>query len=170
MALLKIVTYGNPILLKKTASVNTVDKEIKKLIGDMFETMYAAPGVGLAANQVGVPLNLCVMDISPQGKSGPIVLINPWLKQKKGRMYEEEGCLSLPGIFVKIPRWEWVKVAGIDERGLPVEIEGEGLLARALQHELDHLSGKLLFDRVGFWKSLKLKRQIRKLKKEGKWV
>lgn len=170
MALLKIVTYGNPVLLKKTASVNTIDKEIKKLIRDMFETMYAAPGVGLAANQVGVPLNLCVIDIRPQGESVPIVLINPWLKQKKGRMYEDEGCLSLPCIFVKIPRWQWVKVAGINEKGLPVEIEGDDLLARALQHELDHLSGKLLLDRVGFWKRLKMKQEIRKLKKEGKWV
>jgi len=169
MAILKIITYGDPVLRRRTSRVKEIDKEIKKLIRDMFETMYAAPGVGLAANQVGIPLNLCVIDVGPQGKTGPLVLINPVLKQKKGRIYDEEGCLSLPGIFVKIPRWHRVKVEAVNEKGLPVEIEGEDLLARAIQHELDHLSGKLLLDRVGFWKRLSMKRQIRKLKKQGQW-
>ena len=119
MTQLKIITFGDPILLKKTAPVDTIDKEIKKLIRNMFETMYNAPGIGLAANQVAVPLNLCVLDIKPGGKTKQIVLINPEIKNKKGRTSEEEGCLSLPGIFVKVPRWEQVTVTGVDENGHP---------------------------------------------------
>lgn len=170
MTRLKIVTYGDSVLQKKVKPVAKIDKDIIRLIKDMFETMYMAPGIGLSANQVGVSVNLCVIDVMPNGKSQPMVLINGHIKEKKGRIFEEEGCLSLPGILTKVHRSSWVKACGINEKGLPVEIIGEGLLARALQHELDHLAGKLLIDRVGIIKKVRVKRQIKKLKKDGLWT
>ncbi|MFH1379908.1 MAG: peptide deformylase [bacterium] len=169
MSLLQIVTYGDPILQKKVKPVKHIDDAVLKLITDMFETMYMSPGIGLAANQVGVPLNLCVIDIMPQGKHDPLVLINGVIQEKKGKIFEEEGCLSFPGISTKIRRWKWVKVSGINEKGLPVEIIGEDLLARALQHEIDHLSGRLIVDRVSIIQKLKIKRLVKKLKKAGLW-
>ncbi|MBD3272176.1 MAG: peptide deformylase [Elusimicrobia bacterium] len=169
MSILKIVKFGDRILQQKTHPVDHIDRDIHRLIRNMFQTMYDAPGVGLSANQVGVPLHLFIVDVQQQSQRQPLILMNAQIKSKKGRIVEEEGCLSLPGIFIPVPRWEEVTVTGINEKGMPVEIKATGLLARAFQHELDHLSGKLIVDRTGLVTRLKAKRKIRSLIKEGKW-
>ena len=169
MATRKIVKYGDPVLRKKCSPVKTIDKEIEKLIGDMFETMYGAPGIGLAANQIGVPLSVAVIDIQPDGKRAPIVLINPKIVELKGRLFEEEGCLSIPGFLSKVKRYAYAKVSALNEKGFPITCAGEGLLARALQHETDHLIGKFYVHRVPLIKRLKMYSQIRKVKKLNRW-
>lgn len=167
--MLKICKYGDPVLKKKAKPVKEIDEKIKKLISKMLNTMYAAPGIGLAANQVGVPIQLCVIDVKPEGKKNPLVLINPKIVYKKDKLYEEEGCLSFPGLMAKVKRYREVKVEAINERGLPVQIEATDLLSRALQHEIDHLNGKVFVDRLPFFTRLKLKRIIKLLKREGRW-
>ena len=171
MAVRKIVKYGDPVLRRKCPNVKVIDKDILRLVDDMFETMYDAPGIGLAANQIGVPLSVAVIDIQPEGKKNPIVLINPKIAELKGRLLEEEGCLSIPGFLAKVRRYAYAKCTALDERGFPITVAGEGLLARALQHETDHLSGKFYADRVSLFKRLKLFHDIRKAKKQntGKW-
>ncbi|NOZ69162.1 MAG: peptide deformylase, partial [Deferribacteres bacterium] len=123
---------------------------LQKLIDDMIETMYAAPGVGLAANQVGVPKQVAVIDVSAAEKKSPlIVLVNPEIIHKEGQADSEEGCLSIPQYKTIVRRADKVRVKFLDRHGRPAEIEGEGLLARALQHEIDHLNGLLFIDRIG---------------------
>src|SRR3989344_7801923 len=119
MSLLKIVKHGDPVLRRKCAPVKQIDKEILRLIDDMFETMYDAPGIGLAANQIGVPLRLAVIDIQENGKKSPIVLINPKVVELKGRLFEEEGCLSIPGFLARIKRHAYARVEALNENGLP---------------------------------------------------
>ena len=165
----KIVKYGDPGLRRKCPDVKMIDKEILKLIEDMFETMYDAPGIGLAANQIGVPLNLAVIDLQPDGKRAPIVLINPKIVELKGKLFEEEGCLSLPGFLAPVRRHARAKCTAINEKGFPIIVTGEGLMARALQHETDHLNGKLYVDKVSLIKRLKLLHEVRKVKKLNKW-
>ena len=167
--ILEIKKYPDITLKRKCKTVKKIDDEIKKLAADMLETMYAAPGVGLAANQVGVPVRLCVIDIRPDGKKNPLVLINPRIVSKKGRIFELEGCLSFPGLNEKVRRASEVKVEATDENGMPVAVYGKELLSRALQHELDHLGGKVFIDYLSFLKKLSIKGKIRKLKKEGIW-
>jgi len=169
MALRKIVKYGDPVLRRKLPLVKIVDREILKLIDDMFETMYHAPGIGLAANQIGVPLSLAVIDIQPGGKMAPLVLINPQIVEMKGKIFEEEGCLSIPGFLSGVKRAVTTRVSAINENGLPVTYVGEGLLSRAFQHETDHLNGKFYIDHVPFLKRWKIKSEIRKRKKIGMW-
>lgn len=169
MSVLKICKYGDPVLQKKCKLVGEFDPALNKLIMDMLETMYAAPGVGLAANQVGIPVRLCVIDVHPNGRKQPMVLINPRISSKKGRVKEEEGCLSLPGILAKVKRFNEVCVEALNENAMPVIIEGKDLLARALQHELDHLDGKTFVDSVSLWEKAKIKREIKRRKKEGTW-
>ena len=169
MAIRKIVTYGDQVLRKNCSPVKTIDKEIEKLIEDMLETMYDAPGIGLAANQIGVSLSIAVIDIQPNGKKSPLVLINPKIVELKGRLFEEEGCLSIPGFLAKVKRHVYAKVSAINEKGLPVACAGEGLLARALQHETDHLNGKFYVDRLPLIRRLKTYSEIRKLKKLNHW-
>ena len=169
MSLRKIVKYGDPVLRKKCPPVKTIGKEIEKLIQDMLETMYDAPGIGLAANQIGVPLAVAVIDLQPNGKMEPLVLINPRIVELKGRLFEEEGCLSIPGFLSQIKRYSYAKVSALNEKGFPIACVGEGLLARALQHETDHLNGKFYMDRVPLFKRLKLYAQIRKVKKLDRW-
>lgn len=169
MALRKIVKYGDPILKRKCPPVKLIDKEIHKLIQDMFETLYDAPGVGLAANQIGVSLSLSVIDLQPDGKKSPLVLINPKIIELKGRLFEEEGCLSIPGFLSKVKRYAYAKVSALNEKGLPVTYVGEGFLARAFQHETDHLNGKLYIDRLSFLKRWKIRAEIQKKKKIGLW-
>jgi len=169
MALKKIVKYGNPFLRKKTAPVKVVDKEIHKLIQDMLETMYHAPGIGLAANQIGVPLSLVVIDLQPNGKRAPLVLINPKIVELKGLIQEEEGCLSIPGFLSAAKRSAYAKVTAVNEKGLPITYVGEGLLARVLQHETDHLSGKFYIDRIPLLRRWKIQAAIRKKKKLDLW-
>ncbi len=169
MALRKIVKHGDPLLRKKCDSVNVIDKEIKKLVQDMLETMYAAPGIGLAANQIGISLAIAVIDIQPQGKPVPLVLINPKIIELSGTLFEEEGCLSIPGFLAQIKRSAFAKVSALNLEGMPMIYTGEGLLSRAFQHETDHLNGKFYIDHLSVIKRLKIQSDIKKLRKKGNW-
>ena len=168
MSLRKILKYGDPVLKKKCSPVESIDADIQKLIQDMFATMYHAPGIGLAANQVGIPLSLAVIDIQPGGKKSPVVLINPKIIQLKGSLTEEEGCLSIPGLLSKVKRYSYVKVSALNEKGFPITVVGQGLMARALQHETDHLNGKFYLDRLSLFRRLKMYSAIRKAKKQNR--
>ncbi|HEX4985926.1 MAG TPA: peptide deformylase [Burkholderiales bacterium] len=166
MALLPILHYPDPRLHKVAAPVTAVDEGIRRLARDMAETMYAAPGVGLAATQVDVHKQVIVIDIS-ETHDQPLVLINPRIVASRGEAECEEGCLSLPGIFEKITRAEWVKVAALGIDGKPFEIEADGLLAVCVQHEMDHLKGKVF---VEYLSQLKQKRIVGKLKKQQRQI
>ncbi len=149
MAVLEIKKYPEGILREKTSPIADFGISLQRLIDNMIETMYASHGVGLAANQVGVPKSVMVIDVSTREKSAPlIVLINPEIIQADGETAFEEGCLSLPDYTTVVKRAEKVRVKGFDRYGKEIEIEGEGLLSRALQHEIDHLNGLLLIDRI----------------------
>jgi peptide deformylase len=167
MSLLPIVKYGDPVLRKKTSHVPQIDDELLHLIGDMLQTMYAAPGIGLAANQVGLSRSFAVIDLQPGGQKHPLVIINPVIEERSGALYEEEGCLSIPGFASKVKRAAKVRVKGLNEHGLPVVIEGEGLLARCLQHEIDHLNGKLYIDHLSLVSRLRVKRDIERRRKQN---
>ncbi len=149
MALLEIKKYPDSILKEKSEPVKEFDDGLQKLIDDMIETMYAAPGIGLAANQVGVLKQLIILDVLQEDKSSLLVLVNPEIICKEGKVDSEEGCLSIPDYTTIVKRAEKVKVKALGRDGEPVEVEGEGLLARALQHEIDHLNGFLFVDRIG---------------------
>ena len=167
MPLLTIVKYGDPVLRKKTAAVPRIDEDLLSTISDMFRTMYSAPGIGLAANQVGLSKCFAVIDLQPGGERHPLVIINPVIEERSGVIYEEEGCLSIPGFGAKVKRFSKVRVRALNEHGLPVVIEGEGLLARCLQHEIDHLNGKMYIDHVPLVSRLRLKRNISRRRKQG---
>ena len=144
MAQLEIVTYPDPILLYEAQSVPRVSRRVRRLARDMLETMYAASGVGLAAPQVGVQQRVIVVDVG----ENPITLVNPEITTAEGEQVGLEGCLSLPDLVGEVRRAEWVVVKGLNRRGKPITVEGEGLLARALQHEMDHLDGILFIARI----------------------
>ncbi len=149
MSLLTICIYPDPVLRQKAQRVKNIDNGIQRLIDDMVETMHHAPGIGLAANQVGRPLRVLVIDIQREEcEYGLIVLINPELASARGETMVEEGCLSVPEYFANVARHEEVVVRGLDRRGEKIEIAAGGLLAIALQHEMDHLEGKLFIDRI----------------------
>lgn len=153
MAVLEIRKYPDEVLKKKSLPVGKIDRDLRRLIDDMVETMYAAPGIGLAAPQVGVSKRLIVVDISSNEEKHPlIVLINPEIVKAEGFIESEEGCLSVPGYNAVVKRAEKVSVKGLDSSGKPFEVEGTGLLARALQHEIDHLDGLLFVDRLSLIK------------------
>lgn len=150
MAVLEIKKYPDKVLMKKTAPVREFNSGLQKLIDDMIETMYAAPGLGLAANQVGVSKQVVVIDVSiKEEQAHLLVLINPEIVCSEEKSELEEGCLSLFGYTTVLKRAERVKVKGFDRNGKPVEIECKGFLSRALQHEIDHLNGILIIDRIG---------------------
>jgi len=150
MALLEINKYPDNILRKKAAPVTTFDAALERLIDDMIETMYAAPGVGLAANQVGVLKQIAVIDVSGKDeKPSLLVLINPEIIHLEDEAAIEEGCLSIPGYTTVVKRAEKAVVRCFDRAGKEIEIEGDEILARALQHEIDHLNGILFIDRIG---------------------
>ena len=151
--MLEIKKYGEPILRKKTQPVGEVDEEIRKLVSFLIQAMYQNKGVGLAANQIGLDLNMAVIDAG----NGVKVLINPKIISSSGEIIEEEGCLSLPGIFFKIKRPENIEAEALDKFGKVQKIKAQGLEARAICHEVDHLNGKLIIDRVGFWQRMKYK-------------
>ncbi len=165
MSLMSIVKMGDPVLRKKTTLITQFDDGLRKTLTDMFQTMYAAPGIGLAANQVGLSSRFAVIDVQPDGKHHPMVIINPIIEARSGSLYEEEGCLSIPGFASRIKRAARVRVRAINEQGLPVVIEGEGLLARCLQHEIDHLNGMFYIDHLPILQRLKIKREIARRKK-----
>ena len=165
-----ILKYGAPELEQESRKVTEFDQELKELAEDMLETMYSAPGVGLAAPQVGVNLRLIVVDPTAGEKQGhQIVLVNPEVIERNGCQKEEEGCLSFPSITSTVERPEHVRVRGQDLAGNEVEQEADGLMARALCHEIDHLDGVLLIDRVSMLRRDMIKRKIRKLMKAGDW-
>src|SRR5262245_49621998 len=145
MAVLGLRQYGDPILRQAAASVSGVTPDIKTLISDMVDTMWHQIGVGLAAPQVGVSLRIFVMD---RGKAGTRAVINPVIVEQNGRVKEEEGCLSLPGVFAEVERSQWVRVSALDGEGQPQTFEASGLEAKIVQHEIDHLDGVLFIDRL----------------------
>ncbi len=166
MTIRPIRTYPDPVLRTKTERVEKIDGSLDRLIQDMIETMRAAPGVGLAANQVGVSLQLAVIDLSTREnveQRHPLyVIINPEIVSSEGSLVEEEGCLSIPDYSEKVKRAAKVKVRAQDRTGKPFEIEAEGLLAKALQHEIDHLNGLLFVDRLSPLKKNIFKRRFKK--------
>lgn len=170
MAIRTIRVYPDPVLRNKTARVEKVDESLDGLIQDMVETMHAAPGVGLAANQVGVPLQLAVIDLSAredaEDRHPLLVLINPEIISSEGAAVEEEGCLSIPDFSEKVKRAARVRVRAQDRKGKNFELEAEGLLAKALQHEIDHLNGLLFVDRLSPLKKSIFKRRFRKVAAE----
>ncbi|QSI77296.1 peptide deformylase [Niveibacterium microcysteis] len=164
MALLPILHYPDPRLHTKASPVTEVTDELRTLIRDMAETMYEAPGVGLAATQVNVHKRIVVIDVS-EDKTGLRAYINPEIIARSGEQVCEEGCLSVPGIYEKVTRAERVKVRALDEQGKPFELEAEGLLAVCIQHEIDHLDGKVF---VEYLSPLKLNRIKSKLAKRSR--
>jgi peptide deformylase len=167
MSLMRIVKMGDPILRKKTIPVTRFDDALRETLADMFQTMYAAPGVGLAANQVGLAGRFAVIDVQPDGKRHPLVIINPVIETRSGTLHEEEGCLSIPGFGANTKRAAKVRVRAINEHGLPVVIDGEGLLARCLQHEIDHLNGMFYIDHLTLLQRMKIKREVARRKKSN---
>ena len=169
MALREILTEPNEVLRKKSTDVEKVDEDIKKLMDDMLETMYAAPGIGLAAIQVGVPKRVIVLDIAPKDSPrNPMYFVNPKIVEKsKNNSTYEEGCLSVPGQFAEIDRPDKCHVKYLDYNGTPKEIEAEGMLATCIQHEMDHLEGILFID---YLSKLKKSLIIKKLSKQKKAI
>jgi peptide deformylase len=165
-----IVKYGDPVLEKPGATVRTFDAALEELSEDMFASMYAAQGVGLAAPQVGKGIRLAVVDVS-NGKNSEakIVLVNPEIIHAEGEVREEEGCLSIPGFRGYVVRPQFVTVKAQNLKGEPFEIRGENLLARAFCHEIDHLAGVLFLQHLSMLKRDLIKRKIKKLRKEGEW-
>jgi peptide deformylase len=164
MTILNILNYPDPRLHNLAAPVNEVTEEHKKLIKDMAETMYAAPGIGLAATQVNQHEQIIVIDIS-ENKDSLLVLINPEIIDKRGEQVCEEGCLSVPGIYEKVKRAEWIKIQALDNSGNLFELEADGLLSVCIQHEMDHLLGKVF---VEYLSSLKKNRIKNKMIKQSK--
>ena len=159
MALLPILHYPDPRLKKRAEPVTEVDESIRRLAADMAETMYAAPGIGLAATHVDVHKRVIVIDVS-EDRSGLMVLINPEILEKDGECVSEEGCLSVPGIYDKVTRAERVKVRALNLEGETVEFEAEGLLAVCIQHEIDHLDGKVFVEYLSPLKQSRIKAKL----------
>lgn len=164
MTILNILKYPDQRLYTIANEVKVVNSKIKKLISDMAETMYGAPGIGLAATQVDVHQRIIVIDIS-EDKNNLLVLINPRLLEKRGEEINQEGCLSVPEVFEKVKRAEWIKVSALDENGKKFELEAEGLLAVCIQHEVDHLLGKVFVDYLSNLKKNRIKKKLIKLNK-----
>ncbi|MGZ4817817.1 MAG: peptide deformylase [Terriglobales bacterium] len=165
-----IVKYGNPVLERPAETVTVFDDELQKLLDDMFESMYAAHGVGLAAPQIGIGKRIAVIDITfKEDPDAKLVLINPEIIHTEGRHTQQEGCLSLPEFRENVTRPTRVTVRAQDAKGNWFEKTGEDLLARALMHETDHLNGKLYITHVSALKRDLIKRKVRKLMKQGEW-
>jgi|ERR1700728_113096 len=166
----EVVKYPDPVLSKPGETVTEFNADIELLVEEMFDSMYAAQGIGLAAPQIGISKRITVIDVSfkerPEDK---LALINPVILDRSGKQVEEEGCLSLPEIREKVTRAAWVKVRAQNVRGETFEVEGEELLARALQHEIDHLNGILFIDHLSRLKRDLVQRRIKKLQKNGEW-
>ncbi|MCJ7558231.1 MAG: peptide deformylase [Gammaproteobacteria bacterium] len=164
MAKLQILEYPDPRLRTVAVQVDAVTDKIRALIDDMFETMYAAPGIGLAATQVNVHQRVLVADVSDDS-SQPLALINPEIIESEGDAWSDEGCLSVPDIYEKVARAEYIKVKALDRNGKPVQLEAEGLLAVCIQHEMDHLEGKLFVDYLSELKRQRIRKKIEKARK-----
>jgi peptide deformylase len=168
--ILKVVKYPEPVLSQPGEPVTEFNDELKTLVNDMFETMYASQGIGLAAPQVAVAKRVTVIDLS-QGKDPEqkLILVNPEVTFREGKQYEEEGCLSFPEIREKVQRASKVKIRAQDIKGKWFEMDGEELLSRAFQHEIDHLDGMLFIFRMSSLKRDLVLRKIRKMQREGTW-
>jgi peptide deformylase len=165
-----IIKFGNPVLEKPAEKVTVFDEELKQFVDDMFESMYAALGVGLAAPQIGIPLRIAVIDVSFKEDPGAkLVLINPEIIHKEGRHTQSEGCLSIPDFRENVNRAKVVTIRAQDLDGKVFENTADDLLARAFQHETDHLNGKLYISHISALKRDLIKRKIRKLVKAGEW-
>jgi len=165
--ILRILKHGEPALKKKCLPVvySEIKDELPGLLKDMWETLRAANGVGLAAPQVGLALRLSVIETKPEGKPDPLVLLNPEIVSAEGSVCEEEGCLSVPGLYAKVKRHEKVRLRALDEHGRRWERTGTGLLARAFQHEIDHLDGKLFLDHLTLIQKLRVAPILKDLRK-----
>ncbi len=166
MALLDILHYPDPRLYNKAKAVARVDDKVRTLIDDMLETMYAAPGIGLAAIQVNVPLRVITIDLSEE-RNDPLCLVNPEILERRGAVELEEGCLSVPGVYEVVPRSEWIRVKAINRDGDDFEMEATDLLAVCIQHEMDHLEGKLFVDYLSQLKRQRIRKKARKLNKQA---
>ena len=167
MAILDILEFPDPRLRTRAETVAVVDDALRRLIADMFETMYAAPGIGLAASQVNVHKRLLVIDISEERKQ-PLAFINPEIVARDGDEEAEEGCLSVPGIFEKVKRAERITVRALDRNGIAFEMQADGLLAVCIQHEMDHLDGKLFVDYLSELKRTRIRNKLEKERKDTK--
>jgi len=165
MAILTILEYPDPRLRKVAAPVEAVTPAVEQLVRDMAETMYAAPGVGLAATQVDVHKRILVMDVS-EARDVLRVFINPEILASAGEAENEEGCLSVPGYFDKVTRAAWIRVRALDARGTPFDLEAEGMLAVCIQHEMDHLLGRVFVDRLSPLKQSRLAARLRKKQRQ----
>lgn len=161
MALLKILEYPDPRLRTRATPVEAVDDAVRRLVADMLETMYAAPGIGLAATQVDVHKRVVVMDISEE-RNQPLAFINPEILEKQDSETGEEGCLSVPGFTESVERARRIRVRALDRNGVPFELDADGLLAVCIQHELDHLEGKLFVDYLSELKRQRLRKKLTK--------
>ncbi|MGH8496826.1 MAG: peptide deformylase [Gammaproteobacteria bacterium] len=161
MAILNILEYPDQRLRKRAELVERVDDDLRRLVADMFETMYAAPGIGLAATQVDVHLRVLVTDVSDD-RSSPLVLINPEIYERDGSEITEEGCLSVPGYFDKVERANHIRARALDLEGRPIDMEADGLLAVCIQHEIDHLNGKLFVDYLSELKRQRIRKRMEK--------
>jgi peptide deformylase len=166
MALLPILEFPDPRLRTRAQSVAEVDDALRRLIDDMFATMYAAPGIGLAATQVNVHKRLLVLDIS-ETHNQPLALMNPEIVAREGVEETEEGCLSVPGIYDKVTRAERIRVRALDRNGKQIEFDADGLLAVCIQHEMDHLEGKLFVDYLSELKRTRIRRKLEKERKDN---
>jgi peptide deformylase len=171
LPVLPIVKYGDEVLRKPAQLITEIDDALQKLIDDMIETMYAAPGVGLAANQVGVSKRVAVIDLSVGKRPGELhVCINPEVVEREGEQSEDEGCLSIPDFTETVVRPARAKLRYLDRDGTPREMWGEGLMARAMCHETDHLNGLLYVDHLRGFKKDRLLKKVAKLAKSGMWT
>ncbi len=171
MAVRKVRLYPDPILLTPTRVVSVIDDAVRELVRDMIETMYAAPGIGLAANQVGESLRICVVDpTAGEDPTGLRVLVNPQVVFTEGAQVGEEGCLSFPDIALEIERPYRARVEATDLAGHAIGVEGEGLVARVMLHEIEHLDGHVFLERVSALRRELVKREIRKRMKAGDWL
>ncbi len=165
MAILNILHFPDPRLRIKAMPVTEVNASVHKLLDDMLETMYAAPGVGLAATQVNVAKRIITIDVSEE-QNAPLCLINPEIIDRKGEEIMEEGCLSVPGIYEPVERCEWVRVRSLDRDGKVFEMEADKLLGVCIQHEIDHLEGKLFVDYLSEVKRLRIRKQMEKMRRK----
>ncbi len=172
MAVRRIVKYGEKILKIKTKKVDysLIKESLPSILKDLYDTLSAVNGIGLSANQIGVDMQIAIINYydKDKKKNYDFVIINPQIIWREGEVVEEEGCLSFPGFFLKIKRSEKVHVKALNEKGIPVVIKADGLLARALEHEIDHLNGITIYDHLSFSSKLKLKPTLLKLKRQWK--
>ncbi|MFT5449447.1 MAG: peptide deformylase [Gammaproteobacteria bacterium] len=165
MALLDILHFPDSRLRNRARPVSEVNAKVRKLIDDMFETMYDAPGIGLAAIQVDVPLRVITLDISAE-RNEPIALINPQIIERRGALETEEGCLSVPGYYDAVERAEWIRYQALDRDGKPFDREAQDLLAVCIQHEIDHLDGRLFVDYLSNLKRQRIRKKLERQQRE----